>query len=338
MVTRAEQQVEPAGLSREQLLDLYRYMVLTREVDSRIRTLYLQGKITGGVYSQVGHEAISVGTAYALAPGDVLAPMHRDLGAHLVRGMDIPRTLAQIMARAAGYTGGKDNALHMGDLDLRILSQISHLGASIPVAAGAALGAKQRGEDAVAMTYVGDGAINTGDFHEGLNFAAALRLPFVLIIENNQFAYSTPLDKQVAIPELARRAVGYGVPGVRVDGNDVLAVYQAAREAVDRARRGDGPTLIEAVTMRMRGHSENDNASYVPREMLAEWAQKDPIERFERWLIERGIIDDDTRDRIRAEIKQEVAEAAEWADAQPFPEPEQAFQGVYREKGDTAHG
>lgn len=317
------------------MIDIYRYLRLTREMDNRMRTLYLQGKVTGGVYSQLGHEAISVGTAYALRPTDIIAPMHRDLGAHLVRQMDIPRILAQIMARAAGYTGGKDNALHIGDQRLRVLPQISMLGTSIPLAAGAALAAQQRGEDSVALTYVGDGAINTGDFHEGLNFAAALRLPFVLVVENNGWAYSTPVSKQICFEEIAQRAVGYGVPGIRIDGNDVLAVYVAARDAVARARAGEGPTLIECMTMRMRGHSENDDASYVPREILEEWKQRDPVERFERRLEEGGIMDRETRDRISAEAHERVSQAADWADSQPMPDPVTAFSGVYHE-GDSA--
>lgn len=320
-------------LSREQLLDLYQAMLLTREVDSRVRILYRQGKVTGGVYSQLGHEAISVGSASALRPTDIVAPMHRDLGAHLVRGMDLRQIFAQLLARDNIYTGGRDNALHIGDLARRVIPQISHLGVSIPVAAGAALAARQRGEDSVALTYVGDGAINTADFHEGLNFAAALRLPFILIIENNQFAYSTPLSRQTALDQLVKRAAGYGVPGVRVDGNDVVAVFEAVAAAAERGRRGEGPTLIEAVTMRMRGHSENDNASYVPTEMLEEWAQKDPIDRLERSLVDEGMMSPDEIGRLRAEIGGEVAAAAEWADAQPLPAPESAFAGVYAEGG-----
>ncbi len=319
----------PADLDRGQLLDLLRYMVLTRAMDARIRTLYLQGKVSGGVYSQVGHEAISVGTAYALRPSDVIAPMHRDMGAHLVRGMEPGKILAQIMARATGFTAGKDNALHIGDLERRVLPQISMLGSSIPLAAGAALTGRQCGEDLVALTYVGDGAINTGDFHEGLNFAAALHLPMILIVENNQYAYSTPLSKQICFEEIATRAVGYGIPGIRIDGNDVLAVHRTTVHAVERARRGEGPTLIECVTMRMRGHSEQDDASYVPRELLAEWEAKDPIDRYERWLLQGGIMDHGLRDEIRAEATRLVDEAAQWADQQPLPDPDSALRGVY---------
>ncbi len=331
MITESIAGAEMLALSRDQLLDVYRLMLRTREIDARVRTLYLQGKVTGGVYSQLGHEAISVGSAYALRPSDVLAPMHRDLGAHVVRGMPIPDILAQLLARDNRFTHGKDNALHIGDEELRVLPQISMLGTSIPLAAGAALTIKQRGEDGVALTYVGDGAINTGDFHEGLNFAAALRLPMILIVENNQFAYSTPLSRQIAFEEIAQRARGYGVPGIRIDGNDVLEVYKTTREAVERARAGKGPTLIEAVTMRMRGHSEQDNAWYVPKEMLEEWAKKDPVERYEQWLLDNDLMDRDLQIRIQDEVKREVLDAAEWADAQPQPEPESLLTGVYAE-------
>jgi TPP-dependent pyruvate/acetoin dehydrogenase alpha subunit len=209
------------------------------------------------------------------------------------------------------------------------MTHISMLGASIPHAAGAALATRQRGEVRVSLTYVGDGAINTGDFHEGLNFAATLRLPMILIVENNQFAYSTPLSKQIAFEEIAQRAVGYGVPGLRIAGNDVLEVYRTTREAAERARRGEGPTLIECVTMRMRGHSEHDDASYVPKEMLEEWAQKDPVERFEGLLLDGGIMESETRDRIKEDVAREVQEAATWAEAQPLPDPATAFDGVY---------
>lgn len=321
--------LEHVGLTDDELLDVCRYLLLTREVDSRLRTLYLQGKITGGVYSQLGHEAISVGTAYALRPTDIIAPMHRDLGAHIVRGMDIGMVFAQVMARASGYTGGRDNALHIGDTERLVLPQISMLGTSISLAAGAALAARQRTEDRVSLTYVGDGGINTGDFHEGLNFAAALRLPLILIAENNQYAYSTPLSRQIAFEEIAQRAIGYGIPGIRIDGNDVLEVYAVTRDAVGRARSGEGPTLIECVTMRMRGHSEHDDASYVPAELLAEWRGKDPVERYLNRLLEAGIMGSELRDGLAGEVADEVARAAEWAEAQPFPAPDAAFEGVY---------
>jgi TPP-dependent pyruvate/acetoin dehydrogenase alpha subunit len=330
LTTDTEVGLKHADLTVDQLLEIYRYMLLTGEVDNRVRSLYLQGKVVGGVYSQLGHEAISVGTAYALRSDDVIAPMHRDLGAHLVRGMEVRRIFAQIMGRAAGFTGGKDNALHIGDQKRLIFPQISMLGASIPVSAGAALASRQRGEDRVALTYIGDGGINTGDFHEGLNFAAALHLPLILIVENNQFAYSTPVSKQTALEEIAQRAAGYGVPGVRIDGNDVLEVYEATRKAANRGRQGLGPTLVECVTMRMRGHSEHDDASYVPKDLLEEWRRKDPVERFEARLVEGGIMGSEIRDTVKRDIARDVDEAAQWAEEQPLPDPAAALDDVYR--------
>jgi TPP-dependent pyruvate/acetoin dehydrogenase alpha subunit len=329
VTTDSATRLEHEGLTQEQLLKMYRFMLLTREVDSRVRILYRQGQVTGGVYSQLGHEAISVGTAAALRSSDVLAPMHRDLGAHIVRGMPIPDILAQLLARDNRFTRGKDNALHIGDLQLRVLPQISMLGTSIPLAAGAALAVRQHTEDSVSLTYVGDGAINTGDFHEGLNFAAALRLPMILIVENNQFAYSTPLSRQIAFEEIAQRAAGYGIPGHRIDGNDILTVYRVTSEAVERARAGQGPTLIECVTMRMRGHSEQDSASYVPKEMIEEWSKKDPIERFEKVLLEAGIMEPEEPEAIKAEVGRDVSEAADWALAQPQPRAENVLTDVF---------
>lgn len=318
-----------AGLSAEDALKLYYYMNLTRAVEARIRKLYLQGKVVGGVYGGYGQEAIGVGSAYALRQGDTVSPIHRDMGVQLVRGMSVRRVMAHWMAREPGPTRGRDEDMHIGDIKLGIFSPISMLGSSIPVGAGAALTFKQRGLDNVAMAYIGDGATNTGDFHEGLNFAAALHLPFVLIVENNQFAYSTPLSKQFAIDRIADRAAAYGVPGLRVDGNDVTAVYRAARNAVDDARAGKGPTMIECVTMRMRGHSEHDPAHYVPRGMLEEWAMKDPIAQAEERLASHGILTEQRKSELGNRVEAEIEDAVQWADAQPFPSGEEVAEGLW---------
>jgi TPP-dependent pyruvate/acetoin dehydrogenase alpha subunit len=310
-------------------LKMYYYMLLTRGVEARIRKLYLQGKVVGGVYGGFGQEAVGVASAYALGRGDTVSPIHRDMGVQLVRGMSVRRVMAHWMARESGPTRGRDEDMHIGDLALGIFSPISMLGSSIPVAAGAALTFRQRGQNNVAMSYIGDGATNTGDFHEGLNFAATLRLPFVLIVENNQYAYSTPLEKQFAISEIVERAPAYGIPGVRVDGNDALAVNAASRKAVDTARSGGGPTMIECVTMRMRGHSEHDAADYVPREMLTEWERRDPIQRLESRLTDRGALDDRTKSEITGRVEREIEEAVQWADSQPFPDGDEVAEGLY---------
>lgn len=320
---------DTAGLSAEDELKLYYYMNLTRAVEARIRKLYLQGKVVGGVYGGYGQEAIGVGSAHALRNGDTVSPIHRDMGVQLVRGMSVRRVMAHWMAREPGPTRGRDEDMHIGDISLGIFSPISMLGTSIPVGAGAALTFKQRGLDNVAMAYIGDGATNTGDFHEGLNFASALRLPFVLIVENNQFAYSTPLSKQFAIERISDRAASYGIPGLRVDGNDVMAVYRAARNAVMDARAGRGPTLIECVTMRMRGHSEHDPAHYVPRNMLEEWATKDPLSQSEERLVSQGVLTAEIKSEIGNRVEAEIEDAVQWADSQPFPSGEDVAEGVY---------
>ncbi len=320
---------EETGIAKGDLLSLYYYLLLTRGVEARIRKLYLQGKVVGGVYGGYGQEAIGVGSAYALRDGDTVSPIHRDMGVQLVRGMSGRRVMAHWMARESGPTRGRDEDMHIGDLSLGIFSPISMLGSSIPVAAGAALTFKQRGQDNVAMAYIGDGATNTGDFHEGLNFAATLRLPLVLIVENNQYAYSTPLAKQFAITHIVDRADAYGIPGLRIDGNDVVAVYKTAKNAVADARRGHGPTLIECVTMRMRGHSEHDAASYVPKEMLEEWARRDPIQRLEDWMTTHDMASQEDLAAARARVDREIDEAVQWADSQPFPNADEVATGVY---------
>ena len=324
-------------LEREDLLDLYYYMRLSRAIEERIRKLYLQGKIVGGVYCGDGHEAISVGSAYTLRKGDITAPLHRDMGAHLVRGLSPRQVFAQHLGRRTGPTRGRDGNVHTGDLSVGTIAMVSMLGTAIPVAAGAALAFKIRGEPRVAMTYIGDGGSNTGDFHEGLNFAAVLDLPVVVVIENNQFAYSTPLKRSLKIRDIASRAQGYGIPGVVVDGNDVLAVYHAAKEAVDRARSDGGPTLIEAKTMRMRGHSEHDDAFYVPKELLEEWSKKDPIQRFETHLRSVGLMEDSLRSEVSRRIEREIEAAVKFAEESPYPDPSELTEGVFKPPRPSPH-
>ncbi|MFN3335242.1 MAG: thiamine pyrophosphate-dependent dehydrogenase E1 component subunit alpha, partial [Caldilinea sp.] len=269
---------------------LYYWMLLTRVFDETMVTMWKQGRGVGGAFSQRGHEAISVGAAYALTPDDVIAPMHRDLGAYLLRGITPQRIFGNLLGRANGVTGGRDANLHgMGDMNLNVIGFISHLPHSLPVALGAAMSFVYRGEPHVALTFTGDGASSAGLFHETLNMAAVWNAPLIVIVENNQYAYSTPLHQQMKSPEIAARGAAYGIPGVAVDGNDVEAVYAVVQEAVDRARRGEGPTLIEAKTMRMLGHAIHDGAEYVPRELLAEWELRDPVKRYRQRLLDAGI-------------------------------------------------
>ncbi len=321
--------MDASDLPRDQLLDIYYHLRLTRSLEERIGILYRQGKITGGVYLSTGQEAVSVGAAYALEEGDVIVPSHRDLGGHLLRGILPREVLAQYMGRRGGPSRGRDGNVHFGDVRRGDVAFISPMADGIPVAAGVALALKRLATGRVAMTWFGDGASSRGDFHEGINLAAVLHLPVVFLCNNNQYAYSTPLARQAAVPDIAARAAGYGIPGLIVDGNDVLAVFQAAREAVARARRGKGPSLIECKTMRMRGHSEHDDASYVPRELLEEWRAKDPVQRFEARLREGGVLTPERETQITRRIAEELEAAVAWAEASPFPDGRDVEQGVY---------
>jgi pyruvate dehydrogenase E1 component alpha subunit len=317
-------------LTREQKIELYYWMRLTRTYDDRMVAYWKQGRGLGGVFSERGHEAVSVGSAYALAPEDVVAPMHRDLGCYLVRGMSPRRIFANMLGKATGVTRGRDANLHgVGDLNLNLIGFISHLPQSFPVAVGVALSFVYRNEARVAMTYVGDGSASEGVFHESLNLAAIYNAPLVLIVENNQYAYSTPVARQFKIEHIADRAAGYGIPGHIVDGNDVEAVYQISKEAVECARTGGGPMLIEAKTMRMLGHAIHDGAEYVPRELLEEWEKRNPVECFEKRLLAQGIVDQAEIDEIKQRCEFEVMDAIEFAERSPLPEPETVTEGVY---------
>jgi TPP-dependent pyruvate/acetoin dehydrogenase alpha subunit len=318
-------------LTRDDRALLLRHMLLMRISEERALTLYRQGKVPGSFYDGSGQEAISVGASFVLAPRDRLCILHRDLGAHFVRGVTPDRYLANYMGRADGVTGGKDGNMHFGDRRLGCVGMVSMLPDMAQVAVGLALAFKMRREQRVAMTFFGDGATANGQSHEALNFAGIHRLPVVFLLENNQFAYSTPNELEFAVDPV-ERARTYGFPGLKVDGNDVEAVFDAAREAVDRARRGDGPTLIECETMRMHGHGAHDDMSYVPKEMFEEWRRRDPIERYERRLAEEHGFDDEELREIREDVKGEVAEAAEKALASPMPEPDLATEGVFAER------
>lgn len=305
-------------------------MLLQRLAEDRIVKLYYQGAIVGACFTGYGHEAIAVGAASALGPADIAATLHRDLGARLVLGMPLRFYFANFLGRSGSPTRGREGNLHIGGLGPRILLHTDYIGANVPVAAGAALGFVVRHEPRVAMAFFGEGSLATGEFHEGANLAAVLRLPLVLVCWNNQFALSTPLDREIAGP-IGDRMAGYGMPACSVDGNDVLAVYRAARDAVDRARAGRGPSFIECRTMRIRGHSEADDASYVPKAMIEEWRRRDPVERFVRQLIESGVLTPAEEDALRAAVLADVDEAQSWAEASPPPDPAEMRRGIYCE-------
>ncbi len=327
--TRDTERLAKTDLPKERQLELYHFLRLTRMVESRLGNLYRQGKVVGGLYSSLGQEATAVGSAYALEAQDVMGPLIRNLGSMLVRGVRPREVMMQYMAKSDSPTGGKDGNTHFGDLKRGLVAPISMLGAVIPVMAGVALAGKMQGKDLVALTYIGDGGTSTGDFHEGLNLAAVLQVPFVLIAENNGWAYSTPTHRQMRVHNIATRAAAYGIPGEIVDGNDVLAVYEVTKKAVERARAGGGPTLIESKTFRMKGHAEHDDAGYVPKEQFEEWKQKDPIERFERHLLGNGLATEEDLKEIVARIDTELNGEVDFALASPMPPAERAFEGVY---------
>ncbi|MBI4503849.1 MAG: thiamine pyrophosphate-dependent dehydrogenase E1 component subunit alpha [Gemmatimonadetes bacterium] len=320
----------PAGLSRDDLLKIYYYLRLTRSLEERLVNLYRQTKVIGGLYRSLGQEGESVASAYALRDGDILSPLIRNLGAMLVRGAKPVEVLRQYMAKATGPTAGREMNVHFNDLRLGYLGQISHLGDMVPVMSGMALSFKMRKERRVGLVYLGDGATSTGAFHEGLNFAAVQRLPLVVIVEHNGYAYSTPTSQQTAVARLADKAKAYGIPGVTVDGNDVLATYEVAREAIERARNGSGVTLIEAVTYRRAGHAEHDDQRYQPKDEIAEWERRDPVTRYvdrllaDGWARQRELTDIDQR--VISQLDQAVAEC----ENDPLPDGASALASVYR--------
>lgn len=318
-------------LTRDDRARLFRCMLLMRASEERALTLYKQGKVPGSFYDGHGQEAISVGAAYVLGPRDRTCILHRDLGAHFVRGVTPERYLAGYMGRAGGVTGGKEGNMHFGDRRLGCVGMVSMLPDMAQVTTGIALAFKMRREPRVAMTFFGEGATANGQWHEAMNFAGIHKLPCVFVLENNKFAYSTPHNLEYAVDPV-ERAGGYGFPGVSIDGNDVEAVFEAARVAAERAREGGGPTLIECHTMRMHGHGAHDDMRYVPRELLEEWSRRDPIERYaERLGSEHGFSDEELAD-IRRSVREEVEKAAEKALASPMPEPHLATEGVFAER------
>ena len=317
-------------LGPEQMLELYRYLKLTRLVEERLVNLYRQTKVVGGVFRSLGQEATAVGTAYALEPQDFITPLIRDLGAVLVKGIRPREIFAQYMAKAWGPSGGRDLNIHFGDMSKGFIGPISHLGDMIPVMTGVLLGARMQQKDTVALAYIGDGGMSTGAFHEGLNFAAVQRLPLIIIAEYNHYAYSTPTSKQTLVKDLAEKAAGYGIPGHIVDGNDIVACYEVTRKSAEYARGGGGAVLIEAKTYRRKGHAEHDDQRYVPAEEIEYWEKNnDPVERYERYLAEQAIATSDELEKITTAINRELDEDVAWAESSPMPESEQAAYGVF---------
>lgn len=325
---------ESQYLEKGQCIELYRWMLLNRRMEQALENLYKQGKVVGGVYFGLGQEACSCASAYALGPDDWFAPMIRNQGSQLVRGFHARDIMMQYMAKADSPTRGKDGTSHYGDIEKRnMVSPISMLGDLLPVMAGVSLGARLQGKELACLTWIGDGGQSTGVSYEGINFAAVRKLGLVLVVESNLFAYSTPTEYQVAVKDLANRAIGYGIPAVIVDGTDACQVYDATREAVERAHRGEGPTMIEAKMMRMKGHAIHDAAAYVPKELLEFWRKRDPIDRFEKFLVGRKWLTTGQNKKLIDEVEKELEADREFAVNSPMPEPHTAAEGVYCDEG-----
>jgi TPP-dependent pyruvate/acetoin dehydrogenase alpha subunit len=317
-------------LTRGQLLELYYWMRLTRTLEDRLVALYRQTKVVGGLFRSLGQEADAVGSTYALERRDIMSPLIRNLGSMLVKGATPVEVLRQYMAKGDSPTRGRELNIHFGDLERGFIGQISPLGDMVPVMAGVTLTFRMRSQDRVGLVYVGDGATSTGAFHEGINFAAVQRCPLVVIVENNRYAYSTPTEKQTAARQFVDKAIGYGIPGDQADGNDVLAVYDVTKRAVDRARVGEGVTLIELMTYRRKGHAEHDNQSYVPDGEIERWAaENDPIDRYRTRLTDELGFEPPEIDAVDERVRREVDEATEIAERSPMPEPLEALVGVY---------
>ena len=332
-------EVREAGLDREDLLAIYRNMLITRGVEERGHILYRQGKIPGSFYTGRGNEAGSVGVATAMGPEDVGTPLHRDMGVHITRGVEPWRVFAQYMGRQDGPTRGKDGNVHMADARLGLIAMVSHLPAMLPVAVGAALAFRIREERRVAVGWFGEGASARGDTHEAMTLGGTRRLPVVFVCDNNQWAYSTPTHLEYATEHIADRAEAYGFEGVVVDGTDALAVYREAKRAIEKAREGGGPTLLECLTLRMEGHAVHDDAFYVPKELFEEWAKRDPIERFRIWLQEHAELSNEEDEQIAGQVKKLLTDALQRAEESPLPTPDQLLEGVYAtpEDLDTPH-
>src|SRR5258708_6082243 len=327
-------EVKEWGLDREDLLGIYRNMLTTRSVEERGHVLYRQGKIPGSVYRGGGNEGAAVGVATAMGPEDVGAPLHRDMGVHIVRGVEPWRIFAQYMGRQDGPTHGRDGNVHLADARLGLIAMVSHLPAMLPVATGAALAFRIREERRVAVGWFGEGASARGDAHEAMTFAGTRKLPIVYLCDNNQWAYSTPTHLEYAVDHLADRAQAYGFEGVVVDGTDVLAVYREAKRAIEKARDGGGPTIVECQTLRMEGHAVHDDAFYVPKELFEHWAERDPIERYRTWLRDKAEMSDEEEDEITGHVKKLLNDALTRADESPQPDPATLTDGVYATAAD----
>jgi len=316
-------------VERTKLLEMYQRMLEIRLFEEKVFELYGQNLVPGTIHLYAGEEAVAVGVCANLRKDDFITSTHRGHGHCIAKGADMGRVMAEILGRKTGYCKGKGGSMHIADFNIGMLGATAVVGAGIPIAAGAGLSIRLRGTDQVAACFFGEGASNQGTFHEGLNMAAIWRLPVVFVCENNLYAMGTRQNLVMAIENISDRAVAYGIPGVTVDGNDVLAVYEASHEAVDRARRGEGPTLIECKTYRQKGHSRFDPAAYRPKGEVEDWLKRDPILRFKTKLIEMDALTEEEDQKLRSDAAEAVEKAVKFALESPFPEPEEALEDVY---------
>lgn len=316
-------------LSKDTLVVMLRKMLAIRYFEQAILRFFEQDLVRGATHVYLGEEAVGVGVCTALRPDDYISSTHRGHGHCIAKGGDLNKMTAELLGKATGYCKGKGGSMHIADLDLGILGANGIVGSGIPIAVGAALGSTIKGDDRVAAAFFGDGASNTGAFHEGINLAAVWKLPVVFVCENNMYAVSTSTRESLAIEGVVERAAGYGIPGVQVDGNDILQVYDAARDAVARAREGKGPTLLECLTYRWTGHTVGDPGLYRSKEEVEAWKQKDPIPRFRDYLIKEGILTQEECDAIDGEEKQRLERAAAFAKESPEPSVEALLEDLY---------
>jgi len=317
------------AIDREKLIWMFRTMVRIRRFEERVAREFAEGNIPGSVHLYIGEEAVATGAIAHLNKEDYIMSTHRGHGHLIAKGGETSRMMAELFAKKTGYCLGKGGSMHIADIDIGMLGAAGIVGSGIPIATGAALSAKLRGTDQVTIAFFGDGAANIGRFHEGINLASVWSLPVVFICENNLWAVSVPTSVSTNIANIADRAIGYGIPGITVDGMDVMAVYEAVGEAVARARSGKGPTLIEAKTYRFRGHFEGDSGTYRPKEEIEQWLKRDPIKNFKQKLLEMKVLTAKQADEIDKEALAEMDEAVKFALESPFPEPEETLENVY---------
>lgn len=319
----------PVELDRQALGEALRRMYLTRSFEEKAEALYALGKVHGTMHLSIGQEASAVGACLPLRPEDYMLSTHRGHGHCIAKGADVKRMMAEFFGKEIGYCRGRGGSMHIADVEGGNLGANGVVGGGLPIAVGVGLSMKMQGLDLVCLTFFGDGAASEGAFHESVNLASIWKLPVIYFCENNQYGLSMPVSKSIPIPRISQRAAGYDMPGITVDGNDLIAVYEAVAEAVRRARAGEGPSLIESVTYRWRGHSKSDRQRYRTREEVKEWQKRDPIGRLRDVLMDAGMYTSDELDGIMNDARQEIEDAVAFAEAAPDPDPATIMDGVY---------